>query len=184
MAFDGTRKALKRLANTDPTKLGPEHIVSNLKNESDRSVIVLLGSIIEDCLKRKIEEKLTGLAGERDSFFDFNGVAGTFSSKIMLAKALEIIDSNTRNRLDLLREMRNCSAHATENVTFSTQEMLDAAIQFAPEEVQNAMKGMETQKLRDSFIFICTAMMAQIDGDGDTDAMEQAISMIKEPGTP
>ncbi|MFT9142928.1 DUF4145 domain-containing protein, partial [Acetobacter orientalis] len=167
---------------TDPTELGAEHIVSNLKNESDRSAIVLLGSIIEDCLKRKIEEKLTGLAGERDSFFDFNGVAGTFSSKIMLAKALEVIDSNTRNRLDLLREMRNCSAHTTENVTFSTQEMFNATIQFVPEEVQNVMKGMETQGLRNSFILICTAMMAQI--DGHTDAMEKAISMIKEAGTP
>jgi len=102
----------------------------------------------------------------------------------MLAKALEIIDPNTRNRLDLLREMRNCSAHATENVTFSKQEMLDAAIQFAPDEAQNAMKGMETQELRDSFILICTAMIAQIDGDGGTDAMEQAISMIKVAGTP
>jgi len=31
MAFDGTRKALKRLANTNPIDLGASHIVSNLK---------------------------------------------------------------------------------------------------------------------------------------------------------
>ncbi|GBQ28293.1 hypothetical protein AA12717_2917 [Gluconacetobacter sacchari DSM 12717] len=87
MALDGTRKALKELGNTASHRIPEDEIISNLRTESDRSVIVFLGTIIEDSLKREITKSLTGLEEqERDAFFDFNGVAGTFSSKIILAK--------------------------------------------------------------------------------------------------
>ncbi|WP_264812890.1 hypothetical protein [Gluconacetobacter sacchari] len=63
-------------------------------------------------------------------------------------------------------------------MSFSTKEIVDAARNFMPPELQDVMNVKDEKELRNCFTLVCTAMMAQIE-EGNAEAMKDAISTIK-----
>jgi DNA-binding MltR family transcriptional regulator len=113
-----TLSALLREAVTDDDKItleSPPHLTSH------RSFAIISSARAERALERtliahfpKLDaytfEMLASRAGPLSSFF----------SKIHLAFALGLLDSKTRNNLEIIRKIRNVFAHAPKAVSFQT----------------------------------------------------------------
>lgn len=92
---------------------------------NDRAAIVVFGSVTEDALLEMIKVYMRQGLNSRDrkSLFGFEGLAGTFSTKITLAYAMQWIGPNTRHDLDLIRALRNHAAHSMSPIEFSVPEI-------------------------------------------------------------
>lgn len=122
--------ALKKYAHADNVKL-PD-VFEGLKSESDRSLVVIAGSLVEDSLaailKARMREPANGR--ERGELWGPQGLLGTFSAKTKISYALSLIDPKERDQVDILREMRNACAHAQMPIDFATPELVAAFDNF------------------------------------------------------
>lgn len=113
----------------DKTKArDPDALLADLEKESDRALVVILGAVIEDTLTLKLAQKMRPFEGKKgrndfERMFANNGPLSTFSGKIAMAYALELIDPQTRDELDDIREMRNACAHSFFPISFDLPEM-------------------------------------------------------------
>lgn len=62
-------------------------------------------------------------AGMKKTMFGFDGVLGTFSSKITMAYSLGLLGDKDHDRLEALRALRNAFAHARRGLSFETPEV-------------------------------------------------------------
>jgi hypothetical protein len=88
--------------------------------DSDRAAAVVLGTLTEDALRMLLERKLRRDLNSKDrkQLFGFDGISGTFATKITLAYSLELIGPETRRELDLIRFLRNNFAHCDKPIDF------------------------------------------------------------------
>src|SRR5436190_22381515 len=81
--------------------------------ESDRSCAITCGAMLDQVLYACLREKLVGL-NEDDLervFYSANAVLGSLSARIEMAYALGIITQDVREKLDIIRKVRNYYAH-------------------------------------------------------------------------
>lgn len=128
-----------------------------LKEESDRGAVVLATTQVEDALEDKLGELMPILAADkfaRSKMFGFDGVAGNFSRKALMAYALSLIDKDQFDFIEVLREMRNACAHSRSPIDFSTPELAAAcAVALAPEMAY--LKDKSPGALRQVFVLKC-----------------------------
>lgn len=148
MKDSATSKALKRLTRT---KLGKDHILEfqiAILKDTDRSVAISLGSIVEDGLKAALMRRMPQLTQE-ETLFGPDAPLGNFSAKIRLAHALGILGPGPRNDIDRIREVRNAFAHTMVPLSFDTKEVNDVCKLLAPNGLPPEMQG------RHRFTFAC-----------------------------
>ena len=122
-----TSTALSQLSRRTPTPVDLLTIFAQGDNESDRSIILIRGALVEEALQRAILNRMRSLNhAERRRLFD-NPFAplSSFSGKIAIAYAIKLIGPSTRDDLDCIREIRNAFAHTIVNIDFSTKEVMD-----------------------------------------------------------
>jgi hypothetical protein len=84
---------------------------------SDRSCAVLSGAILDDRLKALLQKYLLSARNKRgDELLGRSGPIESFSSRIELARRLNLMSEESRKSLDWVREIRNDAAH---NVDFN-----------------------------------------------------------------
>jgi DNA-binding MltR family transcriptional regulator len=93
-----------------------------LKN--DRGTAILLAANIENTLDAVLSRALAD--SKQEELFDFRGPLGTFSAKILMAHALELIGPVTFHNLTHIRHIRNAFAHSKKPITFRTPEVAAA----------------------------------------------------------
>lgn len=122
--------ALKKYAHADNVQIPT--VFKSLKDETDRALVVIVGSMIEDFLAQTLKACMRNPANhrERAELWGTQGLLGTFSAKIKMAYALSIIDGGLRDRLDILREMRNACAHSQMPIDFKTAVLVEACRHF------------------------------------------------------
>jgi DNA-binding MltR family transcriptional regulator len=106
-----------------------DDMVADLSNESDRGAIILAATSVEDTLERAILGRMPVLFQDetaRKRVFENEGIVGTFSKKLEIAYALGLIDAETRKQIDLIREIRNCCAHARKPLSMDKDVLLNA----------------------------------------------------------
>ncbi|AYG71004.1 MULTISPECIES: hypothetical protein [unclassified Rhizobium] len=168
-------RELKKLSAIPFTDENYRAIVDSLKSESDRSMVVIAGSILEDELQSRIQRTLIQLDKEDSQrFFGFDGLAGTFSSKILMAYSLGLIDSHTRYLLDIVREVRNACAHSRMPVNFDTPELKNATVLLLPESLR---KKSNRDQLRAQFLTV-TSMLLTIIARGKSESEEAKVRSI------
>ena len=86
-----------------------------LKSESDRGVVLVSASFIEYSLQELLSTKLTLTNKQKRDYFKGNGFLSTFSSRIKLARAIELINEETFNNIEAVRGIRNSYAHEFED---------------------------------------------------------------------
>lgn len=127
----GRKAALERLkkhSNQRRKDIDAKATGQSVARETDRGSVILLGAIVEDALQEKIEERFGSLnADENERLFGPDAPIGSFSAKIRLAQALEIIDRETATICHVLREMRNACAHSRNPISFADEVLRDAA---------------------------------------------------------
>lgn len=167
MSYESISTDLRTLLKRELFEISPSDHIHQLDNESDRAFIILNAAMLERFLVSELTGKLPGVnADERARIFNFAGPCGSFSSRIQMAQALEVIDRSTRRRLDLVREMRNVCAHAHPDITFETPEIKAAVwhILGARPDVQEHASHLVT---RTYFRTLCLILMMAITAKTD-----------------
>jgi len=118
---------LKKLMKEPIISVDPGDHVQHLIDESPRSSIILHGALIEEMLVDRLERLMPSInSEERARLFQFEGPLGSFSNRIRMAQAFEIIDRPTRKRVELIKEMRNAAAHCHARIDFKTPQIRTA----------------------------------------------------------
>ena len=94
----------------------------------ERLMIIIATSRLEDLLKRLLQKAMLHQGGGQDSLFSPDRPLGTFSSRILLAYRLGLIDRDYESFLQTLRKLRNDAAHAVQHIDLSTSPHLDRII--------------------------------------------------------
>lgn len=117
---------LKKLTRANPAMEHVDDIDRELyASGNDRATAVMLGSFLETGLERLLKSVMrTDLNNaDRSKLFEYEGAAGSFSSKTILSYALGLIGPISRHDLDLLRILRNEFAHSRMHFSFNTPEI-------------------------------------------------------------
>lgn len=117
---------LSALTKAQPTLEHLDEIERELYGgASDRATAILCTSYLDNFLKVLIEDKLRKdlNSDDRGSIFGPDGFFGTFSSKIVICYALQLIGPVIRNDLNLMRVIRNSFAHSRVSLAFKTPEI-------------------------------------------------------------
>jgi hypothetical protein len=100
---------------------------------SDRALAVLMGAMVESHLESWLLFNMNPSLSKEDAdrMTGPEGVIGTFSRKITLAWAFQLIGRHTRRDLDLIRHIRNEFAHTRRPIDFKLQEVADVCAQLS-----------------------------------------------------
>jgi hypothetical protein len=123
------RKNIKKLSKKPFAETDVASIFADItRGKNDRGSAIAAAALVECMLQETIELHLAKTISneDRENLFAADGIISTFSAKIRVAYAFNIIDSNLMAELDKIREIRNVFAHALTAVRFK-----DPAIQIA-----------------------------------------------------
>lgn len=124
MANNKVSKDLKHLMKSYILHEDMEPHVSELVGDSDRAIAIVGGAIVESALKGALLERMPNLSKKlHDDIFDSRGALSTFSSKINIAAALEIISLATKRNANYIRAIRNIFAHSVQPISFGTPKI-------------------------------------------------------------
>lgn len=163
------KREMKRHAKADIYGDSPEVHVQRLRDESDRGVIVLLGSYVEEALELSLRDAL-GHASEHEldeTFFGPQGLVGTFSAKANLAHALGLISTPARELIDVLRHLRNLAAHVQQSITFETSSVRQAALSMMCDDSRVFAENNGSESMRDMFVVSCIVLRGVACGRGN-----------------
>jgi hypothetical protein len=117
---------LKKLAKRrfDPDKAA--EVINEINSGSHRSVAIVWGAIVEEALEDSLSRAMKHLTRpEKELLFERNGPLATFSSKIIIAYRIQILDKVQQSYLNRIRHVRNAFAHGLYELTFATKEVHD-----------------------------------------------------------
>jgi DNA-binding MltR family transcriptional regulator len=98
--------------------------IARMKSESDRGVMILAATLVEDALLTVLERTVKCPNGEmRNAIFTNDGPLASFSRRIDFALALGAITKNYHQSINTIRFIRNAAAHSHVDVDFSTPEV-------------------------------------------------------------
>jgi hypothetical protein len=102
-----------------------DHVLEELKNDNDRAVIIVGGSLLEHALEQLIKSRLREPASQKEASLLFSdiGIIGSFYRKILTAYFMRLIGPYTRKDFDLIRKMRNEVAHNMNPVSFDAPDI-------------------------------------------------------------
>lgn len=182
-ATPGTIKALKEFSKKSSLDLNPEAFIKGLEEESDRGVIVVATTLLEDALTAALKKALIQFdEKEFDDFVSFNGVAGTFSARIKLAFGLGLITKEIRISLDIAREMRNACAHARQAIGFDTSEIRNVLPRLFPHPGSQPPQDWPPAKARSIFVSMCVITAKVIDGTIQSNGDSVASDAVSQGG--
>ena len=105
-------------------------ILDVLDHDSDRAIAVIVGSMIENRLKRAMLAKMRRDKKIETRLFQASGPLGSFSAKIDLAALIGLISLEAYNDFMVLKDIRNLFAHNLSIRDFRSQQIKDKAANF------------------------------------------------------
>lgn len=127
MAAPQSVKSLRAYYQVPLRSLSTKTLTAALSGESDRAVVIVLASTLEDKLGENLRAKFPKLSDEYEKelrLFGHEGAMGSFSAKIKMAFAFGMIEEKTWSELDCVREMRNACAHSFQPISFETPQLV------------------------------------------------------------
>lgn len=164
------KKDLRRHAVPWSSMKDVELALEELNTESDRGMMLLIATQLEDALAHYISRKLPGMTKEeQEGFLGPEGPAGAFGVKIKLALGMGILNRRAYEALELIRHIRNAGAHSIRPVTFDTPIIREAVTAVASPDLAEQMKDANPEVLRLIFRMACLTILssfAKLDGPG------------------
>lgn len=121
-------------------------LLREFEKESDRGVVLVSAAVMDDMLELLIREYFSAHGSKPknviDPLFSTFGPLASFSSKIRLAFALNMLDDWLYGDLRILKKLRNEFAHSFESADFGAQKVVslteklrgaDHAVKHLPE---------------------------------------------------
>jgi hypothetical protein len=125
---------------------------AELDNASDRSTAIIGGLLVEDYLAGELLAHLNRTDNDTlNDLFGRDGPLSTFYSLTQLAYAMAIIDDETMNALNIVRQVRNAFAHAIRPLTFNTPEVFRECQKLA----KRYDITLTPDNVREAFISMC-----------------------------
>lgn len=121
-------KALHKLTRANPQIAHLEDLERELfAPGNDRATAIMFGSFVEESLRLLLLSAMRSNlnSDDKNRIFEFDGAAGSFSSRIIVAWAFNLIGPITRFDLDVIRLLRNEFAHSRMPLDFETNEVRD-----------------------------------------------------------
>lgn len=153
-------KKLRAFYKDKLVSIDVEALASELAGESDRAVIILLGTLIDDTLMNQMSKRLSFSPSESevDHIFRFEGPLGTFSARTEIARLFGIINDDLYQQIDTIRELRNACAHSKYVLRFSNPVLSNVVLRiFKPVGVLEAPKN--ANEMKRPFILEALAIM-------------------------
>ncbi len=124
-----------------------------MADESDRGVVVILESLIEDVLLERLLERFQDLTpAQSKNLVRPGGLLNNFEHRIALAHAMGMIDADTVEMLQTVKDVRNACAHSRLDIGFRTPELRDTlALLFEAEAAQDIREAQSPVGLRIMF---------------------------------
>lgn len=116
-SIDSLRKYSRTAPDNDDERHGT---LSEINGESDRAAAIVMVTHVEEDLTDELRSHLrSDLApSEEAEIFHGEGLLATFSAKIKMGYALGLFGPETRDDLNILREVRNACAHSKRPISF------------------------------------------------------------------
>jgi len=159
--------ALSRYQKRGSVTYDVDSMAETLAEESDRGVVVILGSLLEDLLLERLLERFVEMSNtERSNLTKAGGLLSNFNDRISLARALGMIDEDMSELLRVVKAMRNACAHSRLELTFDTSELRDVlSLLFETDNAQDIRAGRNAVAMRIFFIVAFIYMSAKLRGD-------------------
>ena len=144
-----------------------DDISKSVSNESDRGMIVILGSMTEDLLLKRIMENFVQLSNEqRKQLTRSGGVLSSWADRAMIARALGIIDDSDYGILEVMKAMRNACAHSRKQIGFETEQLRDALCLVLNDDSAAAVQESTHKEVaRTAFILASSFIWGRIKGE-------------------
>lgn len=145
----------------------PRVLFGQFESESDRGVVMILGSLLEDGLLNRLVKEFQSLsAAQLKNLTRSGGLLSGFEQRIALAHALGVIDQETADDLQVIKAMRNACAHSRFKIDFLTPQLKEAFALLISEDAgaQNVRRATSASLLRQVFIIIFTYLYSIING--------------------
>lgn len=120
---------------------GDPAVMDVLLDESDRGAILLIGGVVEDVLAEQIIKRLPHGQKHREELLRLGGVLGSFQGKLIVGAALGVIDDETLDSLDIIRQLRNACAHTVLPITMKNPAVSEVVCLMLDDEHGEQIKG-------------------------------------------
>ena len=186
-----TPKTVKTLRDYWKDKLTPRDpasIAAELQGESDRAMVILVGTVIDDTLTHALAQRMIFMPNDKQlrHIFRPDGPLGTFSAKTELSYLFGFIDEITKAQLDDIRELRNACAHSHQEISFSNNALANVARRLFQPQGVIPQPGETAHEIREAFlqefVFIVRILV--------TGSRERGIALVRDnlrrlyPGEP
>jgi hypothetical protein len=159
---------LRALSKVRVKSVEIEGHIARLRSESDRGVMILAGSLVEDALLTVLERTVYCPNRElRETIYGHEGPLGTFSRRIDFTLALRLIPKETAQRMHTIRFIRNTAAHAHVDFDFNTPQVKWALGTMLTNEQADDFETWPRKNVRNFYLHICGIYADQIIGDLD-----------------
>lgn len=115
-------------------------VFAELKNATDRAAAVQLGAYVECMLTHTLMNRIKSNLPEKIKQMILRA---TFQHKNIGLLHLGIIDDDTHQNLEIIREIRNAFAHSPRGITFETPQVVEAVQGLKEEFKQPLIEGID-----------------------------------------
>lgn len=120
--------------------------------ESDRAAVILVASLIDECLTALLKGHLVPIAQSQDALFDSaTAPLATFSAKIDMAHRVGLLSAKLCRDIHLVRKIRNSFAHDIYGCSFS-----NGSVRARVDEIYKSMEGLDAEaegQTRSKFLY-------------------------------
>jgi DNA-binding MltR family transcriptional regulator len=122
------RATLKSLGRKMPSRDEMHEALDHISREGAHTTVILGTALVEAALQMALRVRMySGMSvADEASLFDGDGPLATFSAKIRMGFAFEVVNEEMRAELNRLRDIRNAFAHSKYFLKFETQEVSEA----------------------------------------------------------
>lgn len=126
--------------------------------ESDRAAVILVASLIDECLTALLKSHLVPIAQSQDALFDSaTAPLSTFSAKIDITHRLGIISAKLCRDIHLIRKIRNSFAHDIYGCSFS-----NGSVRSRVDEIYKSMTRLDAEdesETRQKFLYTSSGVL-------------------------
>jgi len=136
-------------------------IVAEIRQSSDRTAAIVLGSLVE----RTVEQRLLAALPRHDErtaerLLARDGPLSSFYGKNQLGYALGVYDETILQQLEIIRRVRNVFAHSVLPIHFETQEIIDQVKKLHRGILRHPIEFAEMSEYRRTFTIISTRIVS------------------------
>lgn len=159
-------RRLKALNKVRMSGVTADDHVKRLRGESDRGVMILAATMVEDALVTALQRELkhANTSEMRDKLFGGDGPLSSFSKRISFAQAMGMAPKEVCKQMHTVREVRNVAAHAHVDVDFSVQQIKDALGSMLDDEKAVDLETWPRDYVRSFYLNLCGYMADSVLG--------------------